>query len=314
MRSSRRAVCGSSSDRAQGAAVIALAPGRRRRCPVAGAEATVRVRERSEQHQELGQEGHHARNGGEPSFGQDARSVAEERRTVDRRVQREARVAAQPGKVRPELRHEGGLLAAAGEVRLGVELGQRGRVGRGECGLRSRRHLQAARAELGTHVVDGDGAAVQRRHQVGQRLLLGREREGGPTAVRGHGGAGSPAGPDRPRGGRRTRFATLEHDALELPSHPRFESRRHGTFDEAPELEAGRHVVQRRLELGQEQRTMMAEGVRATRAELDPGRVRGRATRPAHGVVEAPPLDGVDETPPRLHGPRRGRGVESLLA
>ncbi len=64
------------------------------------------------------------------------------------------------GEPRPQLGHEGGPAARAGEVGLGVQLGQGGGVGRAQRGLGGGGDLEAAGSELGAEVVDGHGARL----------------------------------------------------------------------------------------------------------------------------------------------------------
>ncbi len=269
---------------AERTAVVVQTPGGRGRGPVAGAEAPVGVGVGRGQGEELGQQREHAGDGRGADLGEDARFVAQCSRPVDGGPERQAGVAAQPGELRSQLGHEGGLTARTGEVGLGVELGQEGRVGRAHRLLGSGGDLETARSQLGAEVVDRHGARGQGVDQSGQELLFAGHGQGGPAAVVRQGGL------------RRAR-TRLEDQALELPAQTAPQSRGGGPLDQVLHAGTGRKLAQRRGEVGQEERRVVSERVRASRLEVDDGPAAARAARAPHRVVGAPPLDGVDEAP-----------------
>ena len=153
---------------------------------------------------------------------------------------------------RPQLSHERGSAAGAGEMRLGVHLGQCGGVGRPHGGLWGRGDLQAARSQLGADVVDGDRSRFERADKSCKLLFLGGHRQRRPAAVGRHDRRGRTGGVE----------SWVEHDALELPGGPGADPRRRSELDHPLELEATRELSQRRAELREEERRVVSERVR----------------------------------------------------
>ena len=205
---------------------------------------------------------------------------------------------------RPQLSHEGGPAAGAGEMRLGVHLGQCSGVGRPNGGLWGSGDLQAAGPQLGAHVVDGDRSRFECADKSCQLLFLGGHRQRRPAAVGRHHRRGRTGGVE----------SRIEHDALELPGDTGTDPRRRSEFDHALELEARREFARGRAELREEEGSVVCKRIGATRVGVDRSRSRAGAAGPPHGVVGPPPLDGVDKTPPVLEGACRGRYAQPLFA
>lgn len=129
---------------------------------------------------------------------------------------------------RPQLSHEGGPAAGAGEMRLGVHLGQCSGVSRPNGGLWGSGDLQAAGPQLGAHVVDGDRSGFECADKSCELLFLCGHRHRRPAAVGRHGRLGRTGGVEN----------RIEHDALELPGGTGAEPRRRSELDHPLELKA----------------------------------------------------------------------------
>ena len=288
MRSSSRAVSRVVGHHPQGAAVVADAPGGGGRGPVARPEAPVGVRDRAPP-------------------GPAARAAAPPRRQRPPRRPWTARPAPRrgrgapstvecsdrlgwppsPGNCGPSWAMKVACWPAPGEEGLGVELGQQRPSRPSARLLGGGGHFEAARARARR---TGGRAGRRRRRASSTRpasdVVLGAmvrpTSSGCPSWQR----LGVGRCPPRAR-------------CIRTPTPPGLESRGGGALDQSGTAARGREFAQRGREVGQEEGGVVAEGIGAPRVEVDerPGNCVSRPG--ARRVVGAPPLDGVDEAPPR---------------
>ena len=215
-----------------------------------------------------------------------------------------------PGNSGPSCAMKVACRPSPGEVRLRVELGQGGRVGRAHGVLRGSGDLQAAGTQFRTDVVDRDVARAQRVDEAAESVVLDGRGQGRPAAVGRHGRGDrvvssgmEPARRRRPAGGR----------CIRSPTRPRRRGRRPRP---APTIRSSWNGERARTGAARTRRGRTRRRRRTDTAVLTAGSTAAgwlrRAGLAPEGVVGRPPLDGVDEAPALLEGACGGAGLESL--